>query len=150
VRNRLWIALTALMLAGPALAEPIRTPPAGSAERKAILDLVRPHVERDFGAPVEFVVRGLNISGGYALVLLEAQRPGGGTIDVMRTPAAAAQRRAGMTDPLIDCCHAEAILQRVKGRWKVLEAVSGATDVWYEPWCRRLPFGMCMQGGGAP
>lgn len=127
----------------------IRTAPAGSAERKQIMDAIRPHIEKDFGKPVEFVVRGLNISGGYAVALLDAQRPGGRRIDISRTPLAAAQRRAGSDDPMIDCCHAEAILRLVKGRWQVVEAAAGSTDVWYEPWCRRLRAGMCESGRGS-
>lgn len=139
MRNRLMFALAALLLAGPAIAEPIRIPPPGSAERAALLDLIRPHVEKDFGAPVEFVVRALNISGNYAVALLNAQRPGGGRIDLDRTPMA-----RKWPDMPIDCCHAEAILQRVKGRWRVIDVKSGSTDVWYEDWCRRrLPRGLC-------
>jgi hypothetical protein len=109
------MALIALALASPALAQPIRTPANGSAERAAMMNLIRPYVERDFGAPVEFVVRSLNVSGNYALALLDAQRPGGGRIEVERTPLAAERYRSGMVDHIVDCCHAEAILQRVSG-----------------------------------
>jgi hypothetical protein len=149
VRNSVSMAMAALTLAPAAHAEPIRTAAAGSAERAQIMDAIRPYVEKDFGAPVEFVVRGLNISGGYAVALLDAQRPGGRRIDIERTPLAAERYRSGMVDHMVDCCHAEAILRRVKGRWRVVEAVAGSTDVWYTDWCRRLPAGMCDTGRGS-
>ena len=144
------ITLAMLTFATPALAEPVRSPAPGSAERKLLLDLVRPHVERDFGTPIEFVVRGLNISGDFAVALLDAQRPGGGRIDIDRTPLANQRRRAGAEDHMVDCCHTEAVLQKVRGRWRVLEAVAGSTDVWYEDWCRRLPVGMCRTSDPVP
>lgn len=144
MRHRLAVLFAALALASPLLAQSIRTPPAGSAERRQILDAIRPHIERDTGAPVEFVVRSLKLSGEHGFAALDAQRPGGRIIDLMRTPLGRAHMRSGLDAPMIDCCHAEAVLRRVRGRWTVLEAKFGSTDVWYEDWCRnRLPKGLC-------
>ncbi len=143
MRNRLILALGALALAAPAIADPIRTPPAGSTERRQIMDAIRPHIERDTGAPVEFVVRSLRLSGDHGFAALEAQRPGGRRIDIVRTPLGQAHMRGGLDYPMIDCCHAEALLRRTGGRWRVIEAKFGSTDVWYADWCPRLPRGLC-------
>lgn len=114
----------------------VHTPASGSPERKAILDAYRPLVVADLGAPVEFAVRTVRVSGNHAFVAVDAQRPGGGRIAKERTPYG--QRHAGSLD-FWDCCHAEALLQRSGASWQVLEHKIGATDVWYESWYDRLP-----------
>lgn len=114
----------------------IHSPASGSPERKAILDAYRPLVVADLGAPVEFAVRTVRVSGNHAFVAVDAQRPGGGRIVKERTPYG--QRHAGSLD-FWDCCHAEAVLQRSGASWQVLEHRIGATDVWYESWYDRLP-----------
>ena len=114
----------------------IHSPASGSPERKAILDAYRPLVVADLGAPVEFAVRTVRVSGNNAFVAVDAQRPGGGRIAKERTPYG--QRHADSLD-FWDCCHAEAVLQRSGASWQVLEHKIGATDVWYESWYDRLP-----------
>ena len=115
----------------------VYTPAKGSADRKAILDAVRPLAEHDLGAPVEFVVGEFNVSGDMAFVALKAQRPGGGTIDPYRTPFA--RRNGEEAVSMFDCCHVEAVLRKGRNGWQVLESGVGATDVWYTEWCRRTP-----------
>lgn len=93
----------------------------------------------DLGAPIEFVVRTIRISGNYAFIAVDAQRPGGGRIVREQTPYG--RRHADSLD-FWDCCHAEAILRLSVSRWAVVEHAIGATDVWYEPWYNRLPRAM--------
>ena len=38
-----------------------------------------------------------------------------------------------------DCCHAEALLEKVKGRWTVLEGSAFSTDVWWDGINKRYP-----------
>lgn len=52
-------------------------PAAGSAERKAILNALRPHIEAFVGHPVEFVVGKLDVACGYARLLATPQEKGG-------------------------------------------------------------------------
>ncbi len=56
------------------------TPPAGSSERKAILDGLRPTFERALGAPVEFRVSTLRAAAGFAWLVVHPQRPNGAAI----------------------------------------------------------------------
>jgi len=108
-------------------------------ERKPIMDALRPAAKKDLGPPVEFVVRTLNISGNFAYAEVEAQRKGGGRIDIARTPFGRSN-----TDALdfVDCCHIQSILLKKKGRWVEIERTAFATDYGMDPkWCRRMPRG---------
>jgi hypothetical protein len=60
------LSLACLMLLAPSLsvADEVLTPAKGSPERKALLGAIRPSVEQQPGAPVEFVVNDLKIAGG--------------------------------------------------------------------------------------
>ena len=124
-------------------AAPVHTPAKGSAERDAILDAIRPRVVRDLGAPVEFVVRTLRVSGNHAFAGLEPQRPGGRRIDPRGTPLGRQLLRDEGSLDLFDCCHIEVLLLRTRGVWRVSEIGIGATDVWYEELCSRRPRGLC-------
>jgi len=129
----LLIAAAALLLAGAAFAQTYASPPPGSLERRAILDAMRPRVERQLGAPVEFVVREIRVGGGWAFVQADPQRPGGGAIE---NPIEEA-----------DGVHTEAILRKAGVRWVVQDLGVGSTDVWWLAWCDRVPAGL-MQGCG--
>ena len=73
------------------------TPPAGSPERKAIMDGLRPTFEKVFGKPVEFKVETLRVAAGFAWVVVHPQRPNGTPIskaDWDRTVGPCEQDRA--------------------------------------------------------
>lgn len=55
----------------------VKTPPAGSPERKAILDALRPSFEARLKPPVEFKVEQMRVAAGFAWVSVHPQRPGG-------------------------------------------------------------------------
>ena len=87
------------------------TPPAGSAERKAILDAVRSEVKSWSGLDVVFVVWYLKVYNGWAWI------------------ATLPQSRDGLS-------HYEdvsGLLQRTKGEWKLVETRPGTCDD--EPEC---------------
>ena len=52
-------------------------PRVGSAERKALMNALRPHIEAMVGKPVEFVVGKLDVACGYARLLASPQEKGG-------------------------------------------------------------------------
>ena len=118
--------LALLAPAAPAPAQPgvNATAPAraGSAQRRAILDALRPPVERALGGPVEFVVGRLDVRDGWALVFADPQRPGGGRID---------GRRHFPNFDDMDGLDVSAILRFRQGRWRLVGHAIGATDVWY-------------------
>lgn len=123
----LWIAAT------PALAweEPAR----GTKTRKALMDALRPHAVWMLGGEVEFVVYDLRRQGGLAFASVYPQRPGGGEIDLRRTPGA----QRGEIDPTyMDGATMQALYVLSGDTWVAVHWALGATDVWYSwgPICR--------------
>ncbi len=120
-------ALLALLIAAaaaePAAAQVNATaaPAVASAQRRAILDALRPAIVRELRSPVEFVIRRLGVERGWALVVADPQRPGGGAIDARHLPDA--EERDGLT--------VYAVMRFQRGRWTVHDHVIGPTDVWY-------------------
>jgi hypothetical protein len=85
------------------------------------MDALRPAIERDLGGPVEFVVQRAGVQDGWALVIADPQRPGGGRID---PPAHyAEEEHDGLT--------VNAILRFSGGSWTLVDHAIGPTDVWY-------------------
>jgi hypothetical protein len=109
----------------------VRTPKAGSAERKAIMDALRVPVERDVHQSVIFVVTKLNVERGFAFVITQPQRPNGKRIDYRHTKYADAQESGAFDDQAI------ALLKKRGSRWRVLVYNIGATDVVWEDWGKR-------------
>ncbi len=98
------------------------SPVAGSAQRRAILDAIRPGVEAQIGPNVEFVVRRIRVVRGWALVIADPQRRGGRQIDGHRY-FPDFDNMGGLS--------VTAILRYQGGRWRVVEQAIGATDVWF-------------------
>lgn len=127
MRTKALVLIAALGSPGAALAweEPAR----GTDLRADLMDAVRPHVEWDLGAPVEFVVWDLRVQGDAAFASLTAQRPGGAAIVMDQTPAAL----RGDLDPYVgDGATVQALLRREGRMWVAVQYGLGATDVWYD------------------
>ena len=122
------LAATALVLAlpSPAPAGPgvSATAPGApdSPQRRAILDALRPAVEAQIGPDVEFVVRRIRVMRGWAFVMAEPQRRGGGAIDGHHY-FPYFDEMGGLT--------VTAVLRFRNGRWTLVEQAIGATDVWF-------------------
>ncbi|HEX8210996.1 MAG TPA: hypothetical protein VF584_12550 [Longimicrobium sp.] len=105
--------LALLDTAAPAQQLP-RTPAPGSSERRAILDALRPSVDRAIGESVIFADVHVAVEDGWAYVRAmpyRLERAHGDTFRVLATPDA--------TDPYVYG------LLRDEGGWKVAEAVTG-------------------------
>jgi hypothetical protein len=124
------LAVAAFALsASVAMAAAFASPGAGSPQRKAVLDTLRPAVERQLGVrPVEFVVDEIRVGQGWAFVRVTPQRKGGGEI---RNP-----------EPEADGVHTEAVLRQINGRWTVTDMGIGSTDVWFISLCGEVPAGL--------
>ena len=70
--------IAALAASSLAFAAGIHEPAKGSAERKAILDAIRPAIEAQMRGPVEFQINTMLSDGEWAFVGASPQRPGGG------------------------------------------------------------------------
>jgi hypothetical protein len=126
-----------LLSTGANVSAQVYSPTRSDPERKAILDAIRPHAERDLGPPVEFVIYELNVSGAFAFMSGNAQRQGGKAINPRTTPYA---KRYGLDElEMWDCCHVEAVLQKSGNGWRVLETHVGSSDAWFAGWCDRVP-----------
>jgi hypothetical protein len=122
-----WALVMVFLIPAAVSAQTWHEPPRGSAERAAIMDEIRPKAEYLFAPPVEFVVGALRVSGDMAFVMVGAQRPGGGAIDIQATPG----WREGYFMADADWTAGQALLQRTPSGWAVVEEVFGATDVWW-------------------
>ena len=105
-------AAVALIAAAPA-----------TAQRKAVLDALRPAVEKKLGRNVEFVVQVLRVEGGWAFVMADPRRKGAKPIDGYRI--------FGEDFDNMDGLRVDAVLQLRNGKWRVADHAIGATDVWY-------------------
>ncbi|MBO6759006.1 MAG: hypothetical protein JJ902_21940 [Roseibium sp.] len=112
-------------------------PARGTAERKDILNAVRPLVEARLNPPVEFVVTWMRVAGGWAFVGLAPQRPGGGQINLRATIY------ANEAD-YMDGAQTYALLRKAYGRWNIVDFAVGPTDVFWhgDPLYFGLPRGL--------
>ncbi|MEJ2379127.1 MAG: hypothetical protein P8Y71_28285 [Pseudolabrys sp.] len=124
------IALAALALLGlaPAAAQPVVSPARGAPLRAAVLDALRPTVERETGGKVIFVVHALNVMGAWAYADVEPRRPDGEKIDWRKTRF----RRAFEADVFSGLVLA--LLRRKDGAWTVADYIVGPTDVYWYNW----------------
>lgn len=129
-RGLIAATAAALALAGvpAAMAQPgasaTAAAPAGSAQRRAILDALRPAIEARLGANIEFRVTRIQVRQGWAVVMADPQRRGGGRIDPRRYFS------AGDLE-FMDGITVTAVLRFAGGRWRHVDHAIGATDVWY-------------------
>ncbi|MEO1744962.1 MAG: hypothetical protein AAFR13_00360 [Pseudomonadota bacterium] len=126
--RRLWLTLVmvAAMLSS-AFAQNIYEPARGTAERKAILDAVRPKIEAEMRGPVEFVVGRLRAQDGWAFAQLDPQRPGG-------TPINPAQTGWARDVDFMDGLTVWALMRRTERGWFLIDAITGPTDVAFLHW----------------
>jgi len=123
------IGLFAMLGAEAALAQGrAHTPRRGSAERKAIMNGLRPTVTRDLRGRVIFRVQHLRVAGNHAFLLARPLRPGGRAIDYRRTRFAEDFKAGAFEDQVV------ALMIRAGRRWQVVKYDIGATDVVWEGW----------------
>ncbi len=70
----------------PAPEPRLHTPASGSAERKAILDVLRVPVEKELNQSVLFVIDTFKVENDFAFVLGQTVQPSGAPIDYSKTP----------------------------------------------------------------
>jgi hypothetical protein len=104
------------------------TPKPGSKERKAIMDTLRVPVEKDLKKKVVFKVDTLNVLGEWAFLRGVPQQPDGKPMNYKGTVYQQALEDGAFDDGI------SALLRKVKGKWKVITYVIGATDVTWATW----------------
>ncbi len=113
------LAAAALAIAAPAFT----VPPPDSGLRRAVLDGLRPAVEKQLGPGVEFKVTVIRVDRGWAFVVADPQRRGGRPIDGTRI--------FGEHFDNMDGLRVDAVLRLRGGRWVLIDHGIGTTDVWY-------------------
>ena len=104
------------------------TPGAGSRERRAIVDALRPPVQRQLKKKVIFKIEHLRVQGDWAFMRGVPQQPGGGAMSYRGTVYQTAIDAGAFDDGIV------ALLRRRGGKWQVVRYVIGATDVPYVEW----------------
>lgn len=127
MKRFLAIAVLVAVISTTALAADIHEPAKGSAERKAILDAIRPAIEAQMRTPVEFQINVMLSDGEWAFISANPQHPGGGEIDMEKTAF------AGKSD-IMDGLTTYALVRFAKGRWNHVDDIVGPTDVAYMSW----------------
>lgn len=108
-------------------------PPRGTQVRKDLMDAIRPLAQWQLGAPVQFVVDELRLSGDRALAFLSPQRPGGTAIDVYTIPAVRRGEWQVDADGYLedmDGVSIMALLIKSGNTWVAQHFSIGATDLW--------------------
>lgn len=124
----LWLGV-AVTLDG---AEPVKTPPVGSPERKAIMDALRVPVEADLRQPVIFKVLFLRANSQWACLNATPLRPDSTRLDYRKTRYQE-QIREGMFEDNV-----AALLKKMAGRWTVVTFHIGHTDAIWMGWDREF------------
>jgi len=108
---------------------PYWTPQLGDAERKPILDALRPEIEEATIGPVRFVVEVLRTDGEWAYIQAIPQRRGGQPLEWWSTPRfAEAWKNGDMSEIVMGLVRYD----DEEGEWVLVDHVIGPTDVhWY-------------------
>ena len=107
-------------------------PPRGSAERRAVMDGLRPTIERELKQPVIFEVRTMRVLGAWAFVEALPRRPDGSAVSYRGTPFQEAIELGVFDEGIF------ALLRRGPGGWRVVRYAIGPTDVAWDGWDREV------------
>lgn len=100
-----------------------------SADRKALIDALKPALEKDLRLKPKLVVTHLWTKGGFAFFRGNVKDGKGKDIDFSKTVY-----RDELKGGMFDGDATFALLKKTNGKWKVLAFVIGPTDVAYACW----------------
>lgn len=121
---------------------PIRTPSAGTPERKAIMDALRSPVQADLRQAVIFKVKDLRVTDEWAFLNGEPLQPNGSRVDYRNTRYQE-RIREGIFDNGIS-----ALMRKRQGQWHVIAYSIGHTDIIYGNWDREYGVPRALLGLG--
>lgn len=123
------VTATAILAASACMAQTLEQPKAGSALRKAVLDGLRPAIEKDLKQKVIFKVDEIRVYGDWSFVHVHPLQPDSKPIDFTKTKYAEMLR-----DGVFDGDSTYALLKKVKGKWTTKTFAIGPTDVCWIGW----------------
>jgi len=112
-------------------AQTVEHPDKGSTERSALLDTLRPPVEKELKQNVVFVINQINVQGTWAFVDGRLRTTDGKVPNWKGTPYARAAGYGAQSDGI------SALLKRSGNGWRIVEKAIGCTDVCYVDWWKR-------------
>jgi len=115
--STLIVVLTALSISMSA--QSVYTPEKGSAERKAILDVLRVPVERQLKQKIVFVADDFKVQGNWAFVGGRPQGPNGGEPDYRGTVYYEAKDQGAFDNNFF------ALFKKTSGKWRVVKYMIG-------------------------
>jgi len=116
--------------------QPLYTPKPGSPERKAIMDGLRPTIERKLHQKVIFVVNHLAVQGIWAFTVTIPKQPNGKIVDWQKTAWRDAVKPGHETG---DAFSGEVVglLRKRAGHWRTVDYCIGPSDVCWEGWDKK-------------
>lgn len=130
MRRLIFLLLILLGAHAVADAQPVYTPEKGSAERAAILNVIRVPVEKAYKQKIVFVIEQFNVQGAWAFISATPTLPSGGPPSVKGTGF------EGYEDAYDN--NFFGLLRKSGGKWRLVTHGIGCTDVCYADWWRRF------------
>jgi len=117
-----------LVFVSVAFAQKVYTPEKGSAERTAVLSVLRVPVERDLKQKIQFSVEEFKSNGAWAFLSGAPQTLSGEKPNYKNTKYADAVEVGAFDNNFF------ALLKKTGGKWRVVTFAIGCTDVCYVTW----------------
>jgi hypothetical protein len=121
-----------ILLALNAFSQKMYTPKVGSAERKAILEIIRAPSQKELGQPIEFTVGTFNVLGNSCFLYANIQQPNGQAIDIKKVVKR--DLIMGEGKEAFFANNIQVVLKKSKGKWTIVRRVLGCTDVCWSDW----------------
>lgn len=112
-------------------AQEVYTPQKGSAERKAIIDAVRPTIESELGQKVIFQVVELRVQKNWAFLYAIPRTPSDGKINYEKSRF---WRDAGVFEENVFAL----LKKNASEKWTLVAYAVSCTDVCYEDWAKKF------------
>ena len=112
-------------------AQTVDHPEKGSTERSALLETLRPPVEKELKQKIVFVVNQINVQGTWAFVDGQVRTTDGKVPKWKGTPYAQAANYGAQSDGI------SALFKRTGSTWRIVTKAIGCTDVCYVDWWKR-------------
>lgn len=123
------MSIAVALLAAFGTAQKLEQPGPGSKLRKAVLDGLRPSIEKDLKQKVIFVVSKIRVYDGWAFVQCRPVTPKSKPIDFKKT-----KYKEMIDQGMFDGDTTFALLRLKNGKWAVKDFVIGPTDVYWLAW----------------
>lgn len=125
----LLLPILLLSAVGFAQKQKLEKPGVGSKLRKAVLDGLRPKIEKDLNQKVVFKVREMRVYGDWAYVSAQPVQPNLKVIDFTKT-----RYKENIDQGVFDGDSLYALLKRSNKKWITKDFIIGPTDVYWSNW----------------